>query len=161
MPAPAPTPQPPARTPATSPGTTPPERSELVDALVRASFATMAVLNRIGAEHDLSLTQLRVLGILRDRRVRMTELADYLGLDKSTVSGLVDRAVKRGLLQRAPNAQDGRAVDVFMTARGDELAERGAAELARALAPMTDGLSPAEARRLTALLEQMPGKPER
>lgn len=161
MPAPDPTPQPPARTPATSPGTTPPERSELVDALVRASFATMAVLNRIGAEHDLSLTQLRVLGILRDRRVRMTELADYLGLDKSTVSGLVDRAVKRGLLQRAPNAQDGRAVDVFMTPRGDELAERGAAELARALAPMTDGLTPAEARRLTALLEQMLGKPER
>jgi len=38
------------------------------------------VLNRIGTEHDLSLTQLRVLGILRDRRVKMSELAGYLGL---------------------------------------------------------------------------------
>ena len=50
----------------------------LIDALARTSFVVMAVLNRIGAEHDLSLTQLRVLAILRDRRGRMSDLADYL-----------------------------------------------------------------------------------
>ena len=72
----------------------------LVHALVQVSFVTMAVLSKVGADHDLSLTQLRVLGILRDRRVRMTRLADYLGLEKSTMTGLVDRAVKRGLLER-------------------------------------------------------------
>jgi DNA-binding MarR family transcriptional regulator len=125
---------------------------ELIDALVRSSFEVMAVLSRIGAEHDLSLTQLRVLGILRDRRIRMSELADYLGLDKSTVSGLVDRAEKRGLVQRAPNPADGRAVDVFLTAAGTELAGRGAAQIAQALSPMTGPLTRAQARRLTALL---------
>jgi len=78
------------------------EQGELVDALVRSSFAVMAVLSRIGAEHDLSLTQLRMLGILRDRRVKMSELADHLGLDKSTISGLVSRAEKRHLIERAP-----------------------------------------------------------
>src|ERR1700683_5376312 len=129
------------------------DQRDLIDALVRASFAAMAVLNRIGAEHDLSLTQLRVLGILRDRRVKMSELADYLGLDKSTISGLVDRAEKRGLLQRAPNPADGRATDVFLTAEGREFAERGAAQIAGSLSPMTSKLSRAEARRLTALLE--------
>jgi DNA-binding MarR family transcriptional regulator len=125
---------------------------DLVDALVQVSFGTMAVLNRVAAEHDLSLTQLRVLGILRDRRITMSQLAGYLGLDKSTVSGLVDRAEKRGLLLRAPNPADGRAVDVFLSAVGTELAERGAAEVARSLSPMTGMLTPAEARRLTALL---------
>jgi len=128
---------------------------ELVDALVLASFTTMAVLNRVAAEHDLSLTQLRVLGILRDRRITMRELAAYLGLDKSTVSGLVDRAEKRGLLQRAPNQADGRAVDVFLSAAGIELAERGRAEVAQSLSPMTGALTGAEARRLTALLERL------
>ncbi len=132
-------------------------QSELIDALVRTSFATMAVLNRIAAEHDLSLTQLRVLAILSDRRVTMSELAGYLGLDKSTISGLVDRAGKRGLVQRAPNHVDGRAVDVFLGPAGVELAERGAAEIARSLSPMTSALSPAEARRLTAQLERMLG----
>ncbi len=125
---------------------------ELIDALVRSSFEVMAVLSRIGAEHDLSLTQLRVLGILRDRRIRMSELAGHLGLDKSTVSGLVDRAEKRGLVQRAPSAADGRAVDVFLTAAGAELAEHGADQIARALSPMTGTLSAAQGRQLTALL---------
>src|ERR1700677_2003864 len=121
--------------PAASSADTP--QQELIGALVRASFATTAVLSRVAAEHDLSLTQLRVLAILRDRRVRMSELADYLGLDKSTISGLVDRAEKRGLLQRAPNTADGRAVDVFLSPAGTEPADRGAALVARSLSPMT------------------------
>jgi DNA-binding MarR family transcriptional regulator len=137
----------------------PDTRKELIDTLVLTSFSTMAVLNRISAEHDLSLTQLRVLAILRDRRLTVTALADYLGLDKSTISGLIDRAAKRGLLRRSANSLDKRAVDVHLTERGAELAERGAAEIARALAPMTDTLTPAEARRLTALLGRMTGEP--
>jgi len=130
-------------------------QQELIDALVRTSFTTMAVLTRIAAEHDLSLTQLRVLAILRDRRVTMGELRSYLGLDKSTVSGLVDRGEKRGLLRRAPSPRDGRGVDVFLAPAGTQLAERGEAEIARALAPMTGALSPAETRRLAALLDRM------
>jgi DNA-binding MarR family transcriptional regulator len=127
---------------------------ELIDALVRSSFEVMAVLSRIGAEHDLSLTQLRVLGILRDRRIRMSELADHLGLDKSTISGLVDRAEKRGLVQRAPNPADGRAVDVFLTTAGTAFAGRGAVQLAQALSPMTSKLTRSQGRQLTALLER-------
>jgi DNA-binding MarR family transcriptional regulator len=130
---------------------------ELIDALVRSSFAVMAVLSRIGAEHDLSLTQLRMLGILRDRRVTMSELAGYLGLDKSTISGLVSRAERRRLIERAPNPADGRAVDVFLTAEGSELAGRGAAQVARALSPMTGELTAGQARQLTALLERCLG----
>ena len=131
------------------------DQGDLIDALVRTSFVTMAVLNRVGAEHDLSLTQLRVLAILRDRRVKMSELADYLGLDKSTISGLVDRAEKRGLLQRIPNPIDGRGVDVVLSTAGMELAERGASQIARSLSPMTSTLTRAEAHRLTTLLERM------
>jgi DNA-binding MarR family transcriptional regulator len=137
--------------PAASPTDT--DHQALISALVRASFATTAVLSRIAAEHDLSLTQLRVLAILRARRVRMSELADYLGLDKSTVSGLVDRAEKRGLLQRAPNPADGRATDVFLTAEGVQLAGLGEGKIRQSMFPMTGKLTRAETRRLTALLE--------
>jgi DNA-binding MarR family transcriptional regulator len=96
-----------------------------------------------------------VLAILRDRRVRMSELADYLGLDKSTISGLVDRAEKRGLLQRAPNPADGRATDVFLTAEGLQLADLGEGKIARSLSPMTGTLTRTETLRLTALLEHV------
>ncbi|ERK69221.1 hypothetical protein N136_04459, partial [Leifsonia aquatica ATCC 14665] len=70
----------------------------LVDALVQTSFVVTGVLTRVAAERDLSLTQLRMLGVLRDRRPRMAQLAALLGLDKSTVSGLIERAERRGLV---------------------------------------------------------------
>ena len=128
---------------------------DLVDALVRHAFQVMGVLTRIGAENDLSLTQLRVLGILRDRRPRMTELATYLGLDKSTMSGLIDRAEKRGLLARGRNPEDRRIVDVFITPAGLALAERLYGEVRRTLAPALGRLDPDQNDQLVKLLESL------
>jgi DNA-binding MarR family transcriptional regulator len=129
-------------------------QGSLIDALVRSAFVTTAVLSKVAAEHDLSLTQLRVLAILRDRQCAMSELATYLGLDKSTISGLVDRAARRGLLKRTPNPLDGRGVDVSLTDEGVALAQRGGDEVSRALSPMTGALTKAEAGRLATLLER-------
>ncbi|APR76851.1 Transcriptional regulator, MarR family protein [Minicystis rosea] len=130
-------------------------REGLIDALVQASFVTMAVLSRIGSENDLSLTQLRVLGILRDRRLRMSALADYLGLERSTISGLIDRAATKGMVARAPSAEDGRAMDVFLTKDGARLVERLRSELERELAPLLHRLESGEQRMLERLLRQM------
>ena len=127
----------------------------LADALVPVAFATMAVLNKMGAENDLSLTLLRTLGILRDRRPRMAELADHLGLEKQTLSGLVARAEKRGLVAREPNAQDGRATDVLLTREGAQLVERLHAQMQQALAPLTGQLSASDQRLLQRLLQRM------
>ncbi|MGH3166145.1 MAG: MarR family winged helix-turn-helix transcriptional regulator [Trebonia sp.] len=127
----------------------------LTDALAQSAFMTMAVLSKAAAENDLSLTQLRVLGILRDRRLRITALAAYLGLEKSTLSGLVDRAEKRGLLARAPAPDDGRAVEIVMTPAGAALAERLHADIRAALGPLTGALTHPEQHRLQALLEKM------
>ena len=131
------------------------EVDSLIDALAQTAFVITAVLSRIAAEHDLSLTQLRMLGILRDRRLRISDLADFLGLEKSTLSGLVDRASKRGLLDRAANPEDGRAVDVLLSARGIELAERVGAQVAESLRPMTGVLGAQDQRRLQQLLDSM------
>ena len=127
----------------------------LADALVAAAFVTMAALNKIGAENDLSLTLIRVLGILWDRRPRMTELADYLGLEKQTMSGLIARAEQRGLVARAPNEEDRRATDVFLTSDGAKLVKRLRAQGQQALAPLTRQLSVSERNRLEELLQRM------
>ena len=136
-----------------------PDEDGLVDALAQAAFATVAALNRVGAEHDLSLTQLRVLGILRDRQIRISALADHLGLERSTTTGLVDRAERRGLLRRAPGSGDGRSVEVSLSADGVALAARLEAAIRRALAPSTTRLGPADRRRLQHLLERMLSPP--
>ncbi|MGW0808138.1 MarR family winged helix-turn-helix transcriptional regulator [Nonomuraea sp. NPDC002799] len=126
---------------------------DVMDALVRTTFEVAGMLTRIGGEHDLSLTQLRVLGILRDRRARITELAAYLGLDKSTMSTLIARAERRGLLTRGKNPDDGRVVEVYMTPAGLELAQRVEDDIRRALAPATGRLDQEQFGRLVALLD--------
>lgn len=129
--------------------------SALIDALVRSTFQVTGVLTRIGAENDMSLTQLRVLGILRDRRPRVTELAAYLGLDKSTMSGLIDRAERRGLLARGKNPHDGRAVEVFLTPSGRELTRRLDLEIQHSLAPWLGQLQPEQRAQLLGLLQAL------
>jgi DNA-binding MarR family transcriptional regulator len=130
-------------------------RPELVEALGAVAFAVMGALTKLAAEHDLSLTQLRMLGILRDRRLTISELALALGLDRSSVSGLVDRTEKRGLVQREPNAADARSVHVTVSREGAEHLALGAGEMAQLLSSLTDALNSAEADRLTVLLERM------
>jgi DNA-binding MarR family transcriptional regulator len=128
---------------------------DLVDALAQVAFATTAVLSAQASDHDLSLTQFRAIAILRDRRLRMSELAQVLGLEKSTLSGLVLRAEKRGLLQRVPDDDDGRAFRVTITAAGEELAAGVRAAVVAALAPLIDGLDAGEQGALFELLEKM------
>lgn len=127
----------------------------LADALVTTAFVTMAVINKIGAENDLSLSLIRVLGILWDRRPRMTELADHLGLEKQTMSGLIARAEKRGLVARAPNEEDGRATDVFLTSDGAKLVKRLRVQGQQALTPIIEQLSASDQQLLQKLLQRL------
>ncbi|WIY00542.1 MarR family transcriptional regulator [Amycolatopsis mongoliensis] len=131
------------------------EPDEVLDNLAQVSFAVMAQLSQVAAAHELSLTQLRVLGILRDRTPKMAELATHLGLDRSSVSGLVDRAARRGLVAREASRDDGRSVRVGLTPEGRKLAAELTAEVARVMAPMTAGLSATDRTRLGVLLGRM------
>ena len=80
-------------------------RPELVDGLVELSFAVQSVLSDVASANDLSVPQLRLLGVLRDRQPGMLELANFFGVDKSSMTGLVDRAERRGLVRRQDAAQ--------------------------------------------------------
>ena len=127
----------------------------LLDALVQLSFEVIGVVSQVATAHDLSLTQLRVLAILRDRRPTMSELAGYLGLDRSSVTGLVDRASTRGLLERVANEEDRRSARIVLTPQGHVLADQGALEITHGITPLLSRLTTAERARLTGLLTRM------
>ena len=129
--------------------------AELMDGLVQVSYAVIGLLTRVAAAHDLSLTQLRVLAILRDREPKISELATHLGLERSSVSGLVDRAVTRGLVRRRAGDEDGREVRVRLTAKGQRLAGLLTVEVDALVGELTGRLGPADRRRLSGLLGQL------
>ncbi|MET8859539.1 MarR family transcriptional regulator [Streptomyces sp. NPDC004579] len=124
---------------------------DTVDALVQLSFAVHRILGEVGAERGLSVIQVRLLGVLRGRTAGMLELATVLGLDKSSMTGLVTRAEKRGLLKRSPSPHDGRAVLVSLTDDGKDLTDWGTAEIGRRISALTEGLTPSERARITEL----------
>jgi DNA-binding MarR family transcriptional regulator len=123
----------------------------LTDALVQLSFAIQATLGAVAAAHDLSVVQLRLLGILRDREPGMLDLARALNLEKSSVTGLVDRAQRRGFVERVGAEHDGRAVHVRLTAAGQAIAAEGTALIDAHIAELTAGLPAKDRVRLARL----------
>jgi DNA-binding MarR family transcriptional regulator len=123
----------------------------ILDALAELSFLVQGTLAKHAAAKGMSMIQTRLLGVLRDREPTMQELARLLGLDKSSVTGLVSRAEKRSLVRRAPSSDDRRATYVSLTPSG----RRIVAEVGRAfrtdVASLTGCLSPSDRRRLSTL----------
>jgi MarR family transcriptional regulator, lower aerobic nicotinate degradation pathway regulator len=143
--------------PAGSPAPAPPagQRLNITDGLAQLAFVIHGRLELRAAEHGLSVIQARLLGVLRDRTPTMNELARILDLDKSSVSGLVDRAERRGLVVRIPSADDKRAVLVGLTDEGRSLVSRAAARFGGDLNAMLEPLAPADRDALTAIVSQL------
>jgi DNA-binding MarR family transcriptional regulator len=127
----------------------------VVDALAQLSFVVQGALGEIASEHDLSIVQTRLLGVLRDRAPGMNELARFLGLDKSSVTGLVDRAERRGLVRRRPSSKDGRGTEVSITAAGRKVAARMATEFGQRIAALIDPLEVVEQEALSELASRI------
>lgn len=126
-----------------------------VDGLAQLSFLIYGTLERRAAEHDLSIIQTRLLGVLRDRTPSMNELAKLLALDKSSISGLVDRAERRGLVARVPSTADRRSVLVSLTYDGRSLVSQVSARFEKDVSMLLDGLPPADRQALSALISRM------
>jgi MarR family transcriptional regulator, lower aerobic nicotinate degradation pathway regulator len=126
-----------------------------VDGLAQLSFVITGMLEHRAAEHDLSVPATRLLGVLRDREPTMQELARLLELDKSSVTGLVDRAERRGLVARAPSPTDRRAVLVRLTAEGRSLMSGAADRFGTDVSAMLDLLSPRDRTALARIVSRL------
>jgi len=127
----------------------------VVDGLAQLSFLIHRMLERRASEHDLSIIQTRLLGVLRDRRPTINELGKLLALDKSSVSGLVERAERRGLVTRAPSPADGRAVLVSLTDRGRSLVSTASSQFGTDVLELLSPLSASDRRALSRLLTRL------
>ncbi|MGW0834087.1 MarR family winged helix-turn-helix transcriptional regulator [Streptomyces prunicolor] len=142
----------------TSPHDTPPPVPEdlgLVDALAQLSFLVQNTLAELAGEHDLSITQTRLLGILRDREPTMNELGRHLGLDKSSITGLVDRAQRRGLVTRTPSTVDRRSFQVSITDAGREIVAQVGTRFAERIKDCAAPLTEADRKRLSRLATRL------
>lgn len=127
-------------------------RIGVVAALVRSAFLVNAVYAESGREHGLTPQQGQLLCVLMAQPFGMSELAAMLGLAKSSLTGLVDRTERNGLVRREPDPRDTRAVRVALTPRGSRLAAEFYAETCRRIDRLPAGLSDTERGTLAGLL---------
>lgn len=120
--------------------------------MVRSSFLVNAVYAESGREHGLTPQQGQLLCVLMAQPYGMSELGSVLGLAKSSLTGLVDRTERNGLLRREADPRDARAVRIVLTPRGAKLAHAFYAETCVRVEKLAVGLSSAERESLAGLL---------
>ena len=112
--------------------------TEASAARLRAATARLTRRLRQSAAGELTLTQLSALGTLQTTGpIRLNELASREGISASTISKLIDALERNALVERSPDAGDGRASRVAITAAGtavlEDLRRNGARLIDRAL----------------------------
>ncbi len=124
----------------------------MVPALVRSTFLVNAVYAESAREHGLTPQQGQLLCVLMSRPYGMGELSTALALAKSSLSGLVDRTERNGLVRRESDPEDTRAVRVALSPRGSRLAAAFYAETCSRVESLTTSLDATEGDILAGLL---------
>jgi DNA-binding MarR family transcriptional regulator len=87
--------------------------------------------------------------------LRLSELAERMGITAPTASRAVDGLVDLGLLERLPDPADRRAVRIDLTGPGRNDVEGRKARAAAALEPAVAALSAEDRAQLAALLARL------
>ncbi len=79
---------------------------------------------KIQKEYGVSIPQVLCLSFLQESpnyQSTQGEIKKFLNLNSSTVSGIINRLEKKGLLARLPKTKDKRVVNIALTSAGDKL----------------------------------------
>lgn len=104
------------------------------------------------------LRALRTLGRSAEP-MRMSAVADHLGVARRSATTFIDQLVDAGLVQRSTDDRDRRAVTVAPTASGRRLLASVKARRTAAAGSLLGVLSPDERRQLAGLLRRMSADP--
>ena len=118
--------------------------------LVLANERRRAVAEALG----MSFSRARAVRRVARRPMRMSELAEALGIDRPNATTLVDALESDGLVRRRPHPTDRRVKLVEATAKGQRLARKANEILGTPPAALTE-LAPSDLEALNELLERI------
>jgi MarR family transcriptional regulator for hemolysin len=93
---------------------------ELTELLILAGQVVMAAKEKALASYDVTSSQYRVMSILEGMGgVTATVLARHTKLDNGTLSRVVNRLERIGMVERRPDGKDRRCVCLYLTEKGN------------------------------------------
>jgi DNA-binding MarR family transcriptional regulator len=132
------------------------EKLRLWIRLLRASRTVEAVLReRLARQFDTTLPRFDVMAALHrtPEGMLMSDLSRFLMVSNGNVTGIIDRLAADGLVKRARRDGDRRTSMVRLTRTGHAAFRRMAAAHQQWVGELLAGVSRADARRLTSMLE--------
>ena len=140
------------------------------DATVRSLVRTCGLLRRVMEPHfgqfGISGSQWAVLRALNraetvgEQSLRLTDLGDRLLVRPPSVTGVVDRLDKMGLIRREPSPDDARAKQVTLTSAGRALVERVLRAMPERVDSILSDLSQSDRHALRRLLDAVSARLE-
>lgn len=95
----------------------------IVEAIIYLYTESRRLTKDQAARHGLTGPQLSVAKILEDiGDLSLSELSERINAQNSTVTGIVDRMEREGLVERKRSSDDRRVVHIRLTKKGHELA---------------------------------------
>ena len=124
--------------------------------LARTARSMKRALEARLSEHNITATQYIVLEVLHDRDgASLSLLGRKLYFDNPTITGIVDRMERDGLVERRRIADDRRVINVFLTAKGRELAHRISAIAEAINCEAMNKFSPKQEAELVTMLDSI------
>jgi DNA-binding MarR family transcriptional regulator len=131
--------------------------SNLIAAVMAAADAFLRESHRLFRPYGLTGAQYNVLSVLSGQANGMSqrELSEVLVVDRSNVTGLLDRMEKAGWVLRADDPTDRRVYRVSLTAAGQKLWAKVHPHYLAGVAAVTSGWPAAQLKTVTALLRKL------
>ncbi len=105
---------------------------------------------------DLTTSQFAVLFVLSQQDAQpISEIAKRLSMGKSSLTGLVDRMVDRGLVHRMPSLRDGRVINIHLQDSGATLLARAKQETGHFNAALLEPFSVSEQQVIQRFLRHL------
>jgi len=127
--------------------------------ITRVSLGATAALKRGFAEAGIGFVRPAYLGSLmslwREDGLKVIDLGRRAGLEPSTMTGLLDRMERDGLVERRADAADRRVLKIFLTATGASIRESVIRIVDSTLAGLLSGVDASEIDTLKGLLHKV------
>jgi DNA-binding MarR family transcriptional regulator len=130
-------------------------RTDVATGLVQLTSLVQSIYARVSERHELTPVQAKLLCVLLDGPRGMAELARCFGVEKAALTGLTDRAERRGLARRSSVPGDRRALRVTLTDSGRRAAAGFHADLSSELGRLISPLAPEDRERFRGAMDEI------
>jgi DNA-binding MarR family transcriptional regulator len=133
-----------------------PEVDEILEAVIYLYTESRRITKELARRFELTGPQLTVVKMLEGvGDLSLSDLSDRIRAQNSTVTGIIDRMEREGLVVRARSTEDRRVVKIKLTEKGSRIARDIPVEPMEIFRAALASLSGSEMRELTRILTKL------